>query len=93
MPDPYTRADKQVHFDKLVERANAISAEKHAAYEGTRQRVLIDGADGRGEWNLTSRTTGGRLVHLKGDESMVGRFVEVDITGSNTWSLYGEIVN
>ena len=91
MPDPYSRADKQVHFDKLVELSNTISAEKHAAYEGTRQRVLIDGADGRGEWNLTARTKGGRLVHLQGDEGLVGQFVYVDITGSNTWSLYGEI--
>ena len=81
-----------MHFDALVELANTISAEKHAAYEGTRQRVLVDGADGRGEWNLTARTRGGRLVHLKGDESLVGQFIDVDITSSNTWSLYGEIV-
>jgi len=93
MPDPYSRADKQVHFDALVELANTISAEKHAAYEGTRQRVLVDGADGRGEWNLTARTKGGRLVHLKGDESLVGQFIDVTITSSNTWSLYGEIVS
>ena len=92
MPDPYTRAEKQVHFDALLDAANTISAEKHKAYEGTTQRVLIDGADGRGEWNLTARTKGGRLVHLKGEESLVGRFAEVKITDSNTWALYGELV-
>ena len=92
MDDPYTRAEKQVHFDALLEAANTISAEKHKAYEGTVQRVLIDGADGRGEWNLTARTTGGRLVHMKGDENLVGTFAEVKITDSNTWALYGELV-
>ena len=91
LPDPYTRAEKQVWFDRLLELANTISAEKHTAYEGTTQRVLIDGADGRGEWNLTARTKGGRLVHLKGDESLVGTFAEVKITDSNTWALYGEL--
>ena len=30
------------------------------------------------------RTLGGRLVHLKGDPSLVGQFVSVRITGSNT---------
>ena len=29
MPDPFTREQKQVHFDRLVEVANRISAEKH----------------------------------------------------------------
>ena len=90
MPDPYTRAQKQVRFDALVASANAISEQKHRAYEGSVQRVLVDGADGRGDHPLTARTKGGRLVHMRGDASLVGRFVDVKITGSNTWALYGE---
>ena len=92
MPDPYTRAQKQVRFDALVAAANRISEEKHRAYEGSVQRVLVDGADGRGDHPLTARTKGGRLVHMRGDASLVGRFVDVKITGSNTWALYGEEV-
>ena len=91
MPDPYTRADKQKHFDRLMEVANRISAEKHKEYEGRVFRVLVDGETGREEYNLSSRTNGGRLVHLKGDSALVGRFVNVRITASNTWALYGEI--
>ena len=90
MPDPYTRAQKQVRFDALVASANAISEQKHRAYEGSVQRVLVDGADGRGDHPLTARTKGGRLVHMRGDEALVGQFVDVKITGSNTWALYGE---
>ena len=56
------------------------------------QRVLVDGADGRGDHPLTARTKGGRLVHMRGDTSLVGQFVDVKITGSNTWALYGEEV-
>ena len=89
MPDPYTREDKQRHFDRLTELANQISAEKHAAYIGTKQRVLIDGETGREEYNLSARTNGGRLVHLKGDPALIGRFLEAEITGGNTWALYG----
>ena len=91
MPDPYTRADKQRHFDALTALANRISAEKHRAYEGQTLRVLIDGETGKNDYNLASRTDGGRLVHLKGDPSLVGRFAEVRITASNTWALYGEL--
>ena len=91
MPDPYTRADKQKHFDALTELSNRISGEKHREYEGKTLRVLIDGETGREEYNLSSRTNGGRLVHLKGDPAWIGRFADVTITASNTWALYGEI--
>ena len=55
-------------------------------------RVLVDGETGREEYNLSSRTDGGRLVHLRGDPALIGRFADVRITDSNTWALYGEIV-
>ena len=93
MPDPFTREQKQVHFDRLVEVANRISAEKHREYEGKIYKVLVDGETGKDEYNLSSRTNGGRLVHLKGDPSLVGQFVIVKITSSNTWALYGEVEN
>ena len=92
MPDPYTREDKQKHFDALTELSNRISGEKHREYEGKTVRVLIDGETGKAEYNLSSRTNGGRLVHLKGDRSLIGQFAEVRITASNTWALYGEVV-
>jgi tRNA-2-methylthio-N6-dimethylallyladenosine synthase len=93
MPDPYSREEKQRHFDRLTETANRISGEKHREYEGKILRVLIDGETGREEYNLSSRTNGGRLVHLKGELSLIGQFVNVRITASNTWALYGEIEN
>ena len=93
MDDPYTREDKQKHFDRLTEVANAISLEKHRSYIGTVQRVLVDGQTGRDEYNLSSRTNGGRLVHLKGDKDLIGRFINVKITEGNTWALYGEVFN
>jgi tRNA-2-methylthio-N6-dimethylallyladenosine synthase len=92
MPDPYTREDKQRRFDALTELSNRISAEKHREYEGKTLRVLIDGETGREEYNLSSRTDGGRLVHLRGDPALIGRFADAEITASNTWALYGRLV-
>jgi len=92
MPDPYTRQEKQVWFDRLLDLANTISAEKHKEYEGKTLKVLVDGVSDTKDDTLSSRTNGGRLVHLKGDPSLIGQFVDVKITGSNTWALYGEVV-
>ena len=91
MPDPYSREDKQRHFDRLMDVSNRISGEKHREYEGKVVRVLVDGETGRDEYNLSSRTNGGRLVHLRGDRSLIGQFINVRIVSSNTWALYGEI--
>jgi tRNA-2-methylthio-N6-dimethylallyladenosine synthase len=88
LPDPFSREEKQVWFDRLVDAQNRISEEKHAAYVGQTRRCLIDGRDGD---VLTARTSGGRLVRLAGDDSLIGTFQKVRITDSNTWSLTGEL--
>ena len=92
MPDPATRAEKQKWFDKLLEVQNANSAKLHAAYVGKTVRVLVDGESDDENFPLASRTEGNRLVRLKGDKSLIGSFIDVKITDSNTWALYGEPV-
>ena len=92
MPDPATRAEKQVWFDKLCDAQNEISQELHREYVGKTVTVLVDSESGEEEYNLASRTAGGRLVHLKGDKSLVGQYVSAKITDSNTWALFGEAI-
>ena len=92
MPDPATRAEKQKWFDKLLEVQNAKSAALHAAYIGKTVRVLVDGESDDADFPLASRTEGNRLVRLKGDKALIGQFVDVTVTGSNTWALYGQPV-
>ena len=90
LPDPVSRAEKQVWFDRLLEVQNARSAALHRAYVGKTLRVLADGKSDDGEYPISSRTEGNRLVRLRGGEALIGRFLDVRITGSNTWALYGE---
>ena len=92
MPDPVSRAEKQKWFDQLLEVQNARSAALHAAYVGKTVRVLCDGESDDADYPIAARTDGNRLVRLKGDPSLIGRFVDVQITKSNTWALYGEPV-
>ncbi|QNL45908.1 tRNA (N6-isopentenyl adenosine(37)-C2)-methylthiotransferase MiaB [Oscillibacter hominis] len=92
MPDPATRAEKQVWFDRLLDAQNEISARQHAAYVGSTVRVLVDGESGDERWPLSSRTNGGRLVHLLGSRDLIGSFATARITDANTWALFGEAV-
>lgn len=91
MPDPVSREEKQLWFYKLLEVQNAQSAALHAAYVGRTLRVLVDGQSDDPEYPLSSRTEGNRLVRLQGSPDLIGQFADVEITGSNTWALYGRI--
>ena len=91
MEDPFTREQKQQHFDALLELQNRISEEKHREYIGKTVRVLIDGRDWE-EGVLTARTLGGRLVRISGDERLIGSFAETRIVDCNTWALRGELI-
>ena len=86
MDDPTPKAEKNARFDRLCALQNSISEEIHKAYVGKTMRCLVDGEDGD---FLTARTEGGRLVRFCGDPSVIGNYINIMITGSNTWSLTG----
>jgi len=91
LTDTLPREEKQVRFERLVELQNNISEAKHNSYTGKNVRVLVDGEAADEQYPLKARTNGGRLVHLQGDTSTAGRFVNARITHSNSWALFGEI--
>lgn len=93
-PDPMSREQKGKNFQTLLDVQNRISAEKHAAYVGRTVRVFVDGLNTQDKnHNLTSRTDGGRLVHLNGPEALIGTWQRAKIVRSSTWALFGELEN
>ena len=91
MPHVLTKEEISANFQRLVARQNEISGEKHAAYVGRTVRALVDGRNDDGRHTLTARTDGGRLIHLNGDETLIGQFCQCRITGASNWALFGEI--
>ena len=91
LPDPMSKEEKAANFQRLVDLQNAISAEKQAAYVGKTMRCLVDVLSDDPRHNLNARTAGGRLVHFSGDESLLGRYVDLKITDASTWALFGEL--
>ena len=86
MEDPTPKEEKNARFDRLCNLQNTISEEIHKGYVGKTFRCLVDGRD---KDLLTARTEGGRLVRFPGDESLIGEFTDLTITGATTWSLTG----
>ncbi len=88
MEDPTPKAEKNARFDRLCALQNSISETIHQNYIGKTLRCLVDGRD---KEFLTARTEGGRLVRFTGDDSLIGSFVMLTITGATTWSLTGRM--
>ena len=91
MEDPMPMEEKKRNFQRLVDAQNEISREKHREYIGKTLRCLVEGESEDPRNNLNARTAGNRLVHLTGDPSLVGQYVELKITDATTWALFGEL--
>ena len=102
-PRPNTKAAKmtdlflseEVKSDRLS-RLNECNknAVKHSNQKciGKSYEVLIeDIQDENGERILTARNEGNKIVHIKSDKYDIGDFINVKITGSNVWCLFGEV--
>lgn len=92
MEDCLTEEEKHNNFDRMLEVQNEISKRKNDAYVGTVQKILTEGKSKTCDETLTGRTEGGKVVNFTGDTSLIGKMVDVKITKSQTWSLFGEIV-
>ncbi len=90
MDDPTPKEEKNRRFDKLCAVQNAISEEIHQSYVGRTLRCLVDGRD---KDLLTARTEGGRLVRFPGEDTLIGSYQNLTITGATTWSLLGKMHN
>lgn len=91
--DNVSYADKSRRFKELVKHLE-VNIEKDArSYVGGVYKVLVDGTSKTDDNMLSGYTESNKLVHFKGDESLVGKIVKVKILESHTYSLIGELVN
>ncbi len=83
---------KHARFERLVDVINESAAAKNAACIGKTFQVLVDGVSKNDLFTCSGRTEGFKLVNFKAENSKAGEMVNVRITGANTFSLVGEIV-
>ena len=60
---------------------------------GKTYKVLVEGVSEKNKEMLSGYTETNKLVHFKGDISLVGQIVNVKINESHLYSLLGELVN
>lgn len=79
-------------FNRLLEEVQEIAKETCSKDQGKTMEVLVEGPDEQDESLLTGRLSNNILVHFKGDESLIGSFVQVKLVESKGFYYLGEIV-
>lgn len=90
MPDPISRQEKGKWFKQLTDLQESIAAKRTASMKGRTFRVLVEETS-KTEGLLSGRTQGNVIIEFPGDESLIGKFVNVTVTAPKTWVVFGEL--
>ena len=69
----------QRRFDRLLAAVQRIGAEKAEKFTGTIQKVLVEQINKQDKTLLTGRMDNNSVVHFPGDESLIGKIVDVEL--------------
>ena len=79
-------------FDRLLKEVQTISAEVCSVHTGTTQSVLVESLNDHDDSLVTGRMSNNLLVHFKGDESLIGKIVNVHLNECKGFYYLGEMV-
>ncbi|NNC98905.1 MAG: tRNA (N6-isopentenyl adenosine(37)-C2)-methylthiotransferase MiaB [Gammaproteobacteria bacterium] len=83
---------KKARLQRLQRRINEMASEISQNMVGSRQRVLVDRPARKNPLQISGRTENNRVVNFDGDHSLIGKFVDLEITEALPNSLRGVIV-
>ncbi|ACR70077.1 tRNA (N6-isopentenyl adenosine(37)-C2)-methylthiotransferase MiaB [Edwardsiella ictaluri] len=92
MLDDVAEEEKKQRLYILQERINQQAMRYSRHMLGTVQRILVEGTSRKNVMELSGRTENNRVVNFAGQPEMIGRFVDVEITGVLPNSLRGVVV-
>ena len=91
MEDQIPEEIKHKNFDKLKALVESQIAENNQTYIGTVQKIFVEGTSKNNEEMLTGRTDSNKVVVFEGDESLIGKMVDVKIVSEHMWYLKGKV--
>jgi tRNA-2-methylthio-N6-dimethylallyladenosine synthase len=93
LPDDVPLEVKRARVQTLLAKSDGLARGISEAMVGTVQRILVDGHARRDSLELRGRTDNNRVVNFPGESSLIGRFIDVRITATATYTLRAEVFN
>ena len=88
-PDDTPYAVKSERIQRLIELQQAIALEALEAQVGKTEQVLVEAVSTRDAASVGGKTPRGHMVNFPGDISLIGQFVDVEITSAGRNTLRG----
>ena len=79
-------------FRRMVAFQDAISEERNKRFEGKKLRILCEGLSKTDKTVLTGRGDLPRPIHFTGDASLIGEWVDVEVTRADKYNLFAKII-
>jgi tRNA-2-methylthio-N6-dimethylallyladenosine synthase len=91
--DNVDKKEKSARFKVLSQALEETIAASSKAMVNKTYTVLVDGWSKKDKQVLSGYSESNKLIHFKGDESLIGKIVRVRVLESHVYSLMGELVN
>ena len=91
MPDSTSEEEKSRRMRELLEVQREVSTEHYKRFIGKTMRVLAEDISKKKEGWLTGKSSEFIIVEFEGASSLIGQFVDVEITGAMNWAVTGII--
>ncbi len=82
--------EKHRRFNELKTLVESQMEGNNQKYVGTIQKILVEGKSKNNDSFLTGRTDSNKVVIFEGEESLIGKMIELKIVSQHMWYLRGE---
>lgn len=83
---------KKQRITSLIAEQNKVTKQISKSMQGKTYEILVEDANSKYENTYCGRTENGRLVNFVSQQNLIGQFVYVKITKSQSATLWGELV-
>lgn len=91
--DKISEETKSLRMRKLLEVQREISTENYKRFVGKKMRVLADGESKKHDGFLTGKSSEFIIAEFAGDSSLIGKFVNIEVTEAKNWAVIGRIID
>jgi tRNA-2-methylthio-N6-dimethylallyladenosine synthase len=90
MPEQLPESVIEERHARLLELVNSIGKRKYETYVGQQVQILVEGPSRKNEARMMGRTPCNKLVLFDGSERHRGQLMDVRITRTGSFTLYGD---
>ncbi len=90
MPCQVPVSEREARHQRLLEMVNRVADARYRALIGRTMQILVEGPSKRNKARMMGRTGCNRIVLFDGSEGDCGALLDIRITRSGSFTLYGE---